>query len=202
MAVASVNPVPFPLDVVWPIMGEHHNEQAAQRLRTRLGHDIVPLTMGLLLQAGDPFAIDGLFYLDRNDKKRLEAFIDDVSQWNTGTRRAPVQQLHAAPVRSADLQSKAKKMMTIVKEVCDDINGVAEKDLGGLTTISSLRKSAARLLVNMQPYAETNSVDEMYRYYVNCLDNSEGQRLDWILSKIGRKSLKSEFSRFEAVYRE
>ena len=39
----------------------------------------------------------------------------------------------------------------------------------------------------------------MFRYYKNCLA-SEANKWDWLLDKIGRKSLKSEWERFQAIY--
>lgn len=205
IGAAPVEPSSIPLDVVWPITGEYHNAQAVSVLNSRLGSDVVPLTMGLLLKCGDPFAIDALFYLHRYNYRRLEELADEVaaSVGFSGKSTAPRQDSERTEIQKADKQrdmEKARRLMEVIREVCDDIKNVTAQELKGLSTPRRLQASADRLFGIMAGYAADGKVHEMYQYYSNCLKDPQGQELDWILDQIQRKSLKSEHERFMRIY--
>jgi len=115
IAIGNIEPHAFPLSVVWPLVDEYHNEQAIIRLR-KIGSDVVPLTMGLLLQKGDPFAIDALFYFNRYEPRRLEEFVSDVMRWRSSSA-ARTHTLPASARKMASNKDKAKLLLDIIKDV-------------------------------------------------------------------------------------
>jgi len=70
----------------------------------------------------------------------------------------------------------------------------------GLDQPNRVQAAARRLYFIMADYAAKGDVHGMYNYYQNCLKAQSGMEWDWLLDKIGRKSLKSEWKRFKAVY--
>lgn len=197
IGMGGVRSEDFPLDVVWPLMDEYHVQQASMLLESGLGRDVVPLTAGHLLRSGEPCAIDALFYLDRYDPKWLRDFVDDLNRSWRGVEGAP-----AVPVgrlAGHDADEACRQILAVVRDVCEDIKGLSDRELRRFgTSVAALRSSAAKLLVGMQEHATRRSVEDMYRYYVNCL-NSDAKLWDWVLEQVGRKSLKSEFHRVEEV---
>ena len=200
IAIGEIQPNSFPLTVVWPLVNEYHNEQALIKLR-RVGSDVVPLTMGLLLVKGDPFALDALFYLNRYEPRLLDEFISDVSQWAYGGSKAkdPMIMKEKAIGPPDSNKQKATLLLAVIKDVCDDIEGITKDQLLGLAQPHSLKAAATKLYKGMAVYASKGDTDSMFRYYKNCL-GSEASKWDWLLDKIGRKSLKSEWERFQAIF--
>ncbi|MDA8335425.1 MAG: hypothetical protein M0Z41_10640 [Peptococcaceae bacterium] len=197
IAITNIEPRYFPLSVVWPLVDEYHNKIAIEKLR-KIGSDVVPLSMGLLLQKGDPFAIDALFYLNRYDPGMLDDFVSDVSQWSAYYKRQ-----HAAPKPAAMTlpdRDKAIRLLEIIRDVCDDVKWITKEELMGLGQPNQVQSAAKRLYQTMATYASTGDIIGMYSYYHNCLGAKSGMEWDWLLEKIGRKSLKSEWERFQKVY--
>ena len=62
---------------VKPILTEYHNARLAQDLRNRYGPDIVGQVFEALMELGDPFAIDALYYVDRDEPVLRESLMRD-----------------------------------------------------------------------------------------------------------------------------
>ena len=196
IAIGKIESGVFPLSVVWPITNEYHNEKSILKLK-KLGSDVVPLTMGVLLHEQEPFAIDSLFYLNRHEPRIIDEFIEDIAQWKGyegKTTVKPVIMNYAA----ANIE-KAKVLLNIIKDVCNDIKGLTKKDLQGLAQPRQIEAAANKLYANMAEYASNGDINNMYRYYQNCL-SSGASKWDLILERIGKKSLRSEWERFNKIY--
>jgi hypothetical protein len=63
---------------VKPIMGEYHVGNIARVLKERYGQTIIDDILEQLKELGDPFAIDALFYIDREAPKLLEYLLNAV----------------------------------------------------------------------------------------------------------------------------
>ena len=196
IAIGNIPPGNSPLSVTWPIVNEYHNEQAVIKLR-KLGADIAPLAMGLLLQKEDPFAIDALFYLNRYDQRLLDEFIADMSQWKTYETKTSASFIPKE--KTLANVEKAKLLLAVIEDVCTDIRGVTKEELQGLVQPRQLEAAANKLYANMAGYASKGDINNMHRYYENCL-NSGASRWDFILEKIGKKSLQTEWERFRKIF--
>ena len=73
IGVGKVPPSAF-VRVVEPILGEYHNARMAQKLERKFGPNCLELLFEELKALGDPFAIDALYYVDR-DEPQLEAYL-------------------------------------------------------------------------------------------------------------------------------
>lgn len=78
IAIGRAEPENFPLSVVWPIVQEYHAGEAVSKLHG-LSPNLVPLTAGILLYRGDAYAIDSLFFLQRNRSAKLNELINKLS---------------------------------------------------------------------------------------------------------------------------
>ena len=122
IGVGTVLPEAFPLGVVWPITSEYHVDAAIATLSARLGSTLVPLTMGLLMSRGEPFAIDALFYLNRQCKQELEEFVEDTRAMLFGRWPEPaVPILTKPPEDNAEL---AQQLLAIIGEIYDASRGI------------------------------------------------------------------------------
>ncbi|EEG79134.1 hypothetical protein [Dethiobacter alkaliphilus] len=195
IAIGEITPIDFPLTVVWPLVMEYHNDQAIKKLR-QLGDDVVPLSLGMLLQKGDPFAIDALFYMNRQEPVKLDEFIAEMKQW----RRSGRVNRSVVSSKAVPNQDTAKILLGIIRDVCSDINEITASELRGLGKPEQVKSAAARLYSNMAAYASRGEIEQMYRYYQNCLRVKAGKDWDSLLEKIGRKSLRTEWERFQAAY--
>lgn len=114
----------------------------ASVLKSRLGSDVVSLTMGLLLKYGDPFAIDALFYLHRYNYRRLEELADEVAAavGFSGKSTAPRQCSDRAEIQKADKQrdmDKARRLMEFGTDPFSSSVGVAKKRHEGLLNLDT-----------------------------------------------------------------
>jgi hypothetical protein len=73
IGVGSVPPCDF-TTVVEPIIEEYHNAKMAKKLRREFGPTCLRQLYEELRALGDPFAIDALYYVDR-DEPRLQAYL-------------------------------------------------------------------------------------------------------------------------------
>ncbi len=199
IAIGEIQPNSFPRSVVWPLVNEYHNEKALIKL-SRVGPDVAPLAMGLLLMKGDPFALDALFYLNRYEPRSLDEFISEVSQWAyVGSKvNDPMIVKEKAIGTNDSKKQKATLLLAIIKDVCDGIGGISKEQLFGLIQPRNLQAAANKLYKQMEIYSSNGDVNRMYNYYQNCLSSDATK--DWILEKSGRKSLKSEWERFQSIF--
>ncbi len=66
LGLGQVPPVAF-APVVRPLLDEYHNSQMAKEIDGRLGTGTVRMIFDTLCELGDPFAIDVLYYIDRDE---------------------------------------------------------------------------------------------------------------------------------------
>lgn len=210
--VGRARPEHFPLSVAWPLVEEWHAAGGVGKLNS-LSHDLTPLTAAILLQRGDIFAIDGLFYLHRNHSWELDELVTELQQaW-----RAPASQAGRAALASlatagraggaSDASGKAicQALLAIIGEVRDDAESLTDGELRakGITrdimTASRALQSARKLYLDMAQTAQRNNPAEMVRFYENCLCSEQGKIYDWVLQEVGRKCLASEKERFMQV---
>jgi len=194
----------FPLAVVWPIVDEYHASEAAMKLGARLDVTLVPLTMGLLISRGEPFAIDALFYLHRQRNWELEDFVNEV-QVSMGRRFVPP--ARSTRVRTVSDAQVAQDLLAVIKEICDASRGITEAEikragLQGIVTPAQIEGSARWLHTEMGELAAEGRAGEMVNFYENCLHSERGQIIGWALQQLGRTSLESEADRFRQVYGE
>lgn len=79
IAIGQALPKDFPMTVAWPLVQEYHARGAAAKLQS-LNPNLVPLTAGILLQKDDAFAIDALFFLQRQHQHELNDFIKKLER--------------------------------------------------------------------------------------------------------------------------
>ena len=70
IGVGNVKPADFPIKIVKPLLGELHNTNAA-RVLGLTEPSIEDILRILKEEYGDPFAIDGLYYADREDPEAM-----------------------------------------------------------------------------------------------------------------------------------
>ena len=192
----------FPLAVVWPITDEYHVSEATMKLSARLDVTLVPLTMGLLVSRGEPFAIDALFFLHRQRNWELEDFIEET-QASLGRRFVPAVQPVSAP-RVSDAEV-AQTLLAVIKEICDASHGITQVEikragLQGVVTPAKIEASARWLYTEMGKLAAQGKAGEMVNFYENCLRSERGRFIGWALQQLGRTSMESEADRFRRVY--
>ena len=205
IGVGSVAPACFPLSVVWPITQEYHAAEAVGKLTARLDPTLTPLVMGLLLQSGEPFAIDALFYLQRHSERAFDQLIDDLRSIR-GPQ--PVVEAPAPPAEALKADVKlAGRLLGVIEEILDAARSVTDADirragLHGILTAKQIQGSARWLYNEMGKLAEQGLAGEMLAFYGNCLGSEKGQHIGWALDQLGRKSMESEAERFSATYEE
>lgn len=199
IGIGNLHPKEIPLSAAWSLTEEYHVKEAIDKLNA-LGNNIVPLAMGLLMKHGDPYAIDSLFFLNRFEQKTLEELITDIKQWsNTPIRNHPTNTGSTIETNDSDQRiAEAKKLLSVISDVCDDIKGITREQLKGLVQPNQLQAAARKLYANMANYASKGDIHNMVRYYENCLKTTSSW--DWLLESIGRKCLKTEWSRFKNIY--
>lgn len=203
IAVGKVQPGSFPLSVVWPITGEFHAAEAAGKLAARVDAMLTPLAMGLLLKAGEPFAIDGLFYLQRYRERDFDAFIEDLQSICIPTQRVEPSTRPPEP-RKVD-QELARALLGVIEEILEVARSVTEHDvkragLQGIVSAKEIQGSARWLYNQMGKLAQEGQAAEMKAFYENCLESPRGKHIGWALDQLGRKSMESEAARFRAMY--
>jgi len=193
----------FPLAVVWPLADEYHLNAAVEAMSARVDRALAPLTMGLLLERGDPFAVDALFYLHRHRNRELDEFVRDaqmmLSGWSHGVKSRP------APVARMSDAQVAQKLLAVIKEIHNASCGISPSEirragLAGVVTPQSIEASARWLYHEMGELASGGQAGEMVSFYQNCLQSERGQIIGWALDKLGRTSMESEEERFRAIY--
>ncbi len=202
--VGKVHPSEFPLTVVWPITAEYHASEATERLSHTLGVTLVPLAMGLLLNRGEPFAIDALFYLHRQRKRDLDEFIKDTQAIGPGPKPRPTPPPLRGPVAPPSDWDVAQELLAVIKEIYDGSLDVTPADvkrvgLEGVVTGKQIQRSARWLHVEMGKLAAEGNAAGMVDFYHNCLQTERGRHIGWALSLLGRKSMESEADRFRAI---
>lgn len=203
IGIGQVAPDTFPLMVVWPITGEYHANEAIEKLSAHLDVTLVPLTMGLLLHRGEPFAVDALFYLHRHRSWELDEFIEDAQKTLAGRRLVPGM-WPTLSAQGANLQT-AQKLLAVIKEIFDGSRGITQAEikragLQGVVTPDKIEASARWLYTEMGDLAAKGNAAEMIAFYHNCLRSEDGKLIGWALQKLGRISMESEQQRFLAIY--
>lgn len=203
IGLGHIAPDAFPLSLVWPITNEYHISLAAQHLSITLDAALMPLTMGVLLSRGEPFAVDGLFYLHRHRNWELDEFVEEAKE----ILPAPRGRADSPPAEGKHVSDKrlAQTLLAVIKEIYEAAQGISSADiknagLQGVVTAQQIEASARRLHTEMGQLASEGKAGEMVRFYENCLQSDKGKLVGWALQKLERVSMESEAERFREIY--
>jgi hypothetical protein len=102
---------------VKPIMGEYHVENIAKVLKERYGQTIIDDILEQLKELGDPFAIDALFYIDREVPKLSECLLKPVTnEADDKERGMSTDNKEALEALTVHLPAETKKLLERVAE--------------------------------------------------------------------------------------
>jgi len=204
IGVGNVQPDCFPLSVVWPITQELWVDNAFSKLTARVDVTLPPLVMGVLLENGDPFAIDALFYLQRYREGDFDQLIKDLQSICTDRLPVPAGTRPQEPGKVD--RELAQDLLGVIEKILGDAGSVTDAEikaagLQGTASAKGIREKAQRMYNTMAGLAEEGNAGGMLQYYNSCLAYEGGQHIGWVLSRLGRKTLESEAERFQDIYK-
>jgi len=193
--IGKAKPSDFPLDVVAPLMDETHVKGAIREIE-KIDQRIFPLTFGLLVAKGDPYAVDALFYFHRFKRQEFRGLIGMIKESSVSERIEKT----LAEQKTRNFE-KCEKMLEVIKEVYEDAHTVTDGELRkfGMSR-QQLLGACRKLLVEMQELASKGDAVGMMEFYQRCLKSERGEVWDWVLPQLGKKCLKSEYERFKKIF--